>query len=450
MAAERRAGGLVACTTMAAAFLAMMDSSIVNVALYSIGADLRAPLSELGMAISGYVLCYGLFLICGGRLGDIYGHRRLFIIGVAGFTAASACCGLAPSAELLIALRCVQGLSAALFFPQVLSIIHTTLHGAERERALGVFGLVIGLAGVVGQVLTGVLVHADVLGLSWRPAFLLNVPIGLAVLAGAIFALPKRTPTAQSEVDFAGAGLLAAGMLLCGYPLAEGRSLGWPPWCFAMLACAIPALAGFWFWERRFASSGRQPLANPVLWRVPGYRPGNAALLTLLGGNAAFFFVMVIQVQGAMGYSPLTAGLLLTPHAIAFGLASLAARRFEALALGCGLNVLGYAIALATTLFGGDGLALIPALVVTGAGQGMSVMPLLSRTLAKVPAEHSGTASGVLETAIQLGISFGITVMALVYFSSGAFAVSMAFSLGLAVVAWLFVPRAWQAPAVTG
>jgi EmrB/QacA subfamily drug resistance transporter len=448
---------VVVGATMAAAFIAMMDSSIINVALFSIGADLNASMSEMGLMISGYVLFYGLFLVCGGRLGDIYGHRRIFVTGVAAFSVASALCGLAPNAESLIALRCVQGLAAALFFPQVLSIVHTSLRGTERERALGLFGLVIGLAGVVGQLVTGLIVQLDVLDMSWRPVFLINVPIGLAVIVGAVTAVPRRSETGRSRIDAVGGGLLALGMLMCVFPLAEGRSLGWPAWCFVMIGLSVPVLAAFLAWERRLAARGGQPLAHPDLWRLPGYRLGNVVLAVLLSGNAAFFFVMVVQVQGEMGYPPLAAGLLLTPHAIAFGISSVVARRLEArvgsaiLALGCGLNVLGYVVALVTVLASADrpeGVALIPALVVTGAGQGMSVMPLLSRTMARVPDSHAGAASGVLETAIQLGISFGITLMGLVYFAarsdlgstSGAFAASVAVSLAVAVVSALLVP----------
>jgi MFS family permease len=453
----RRRVPVVVGATMAAAFIAMMDSSIINVAVFSIGADLRASMPQMGMMISGYVLFYGLFLVTGGRLGDIYGHRRLFLAGLAAFTLVSAVCSLAPNAETLIVLRCAQGAAAALFFPQVLSIVHTTLHGAERERALSLFGMVIGLAGVVGQILTGVLLHANLLGLSWHQVFLINIPVGLVAIAGAAVAAPRRHRAGQSELDTRGAGLLAAGMLLCVFPLTEGRTLGWPVWCFVLLAGSVPVLAAFWVWERRLAARGGRPLANPALWQLAGYRLGNAMLVTLISGNAAFFFVMVLQVQGPLRYSPLAAGLLLTPHAIAFGASSVLARKPAAkagsavLVLGCTLNVFGYVLALVAALAGTDafgGAALIPALIITGVGQGMIVTPLLSRTLADVPAENAGVASGIMETSIQLGITFGITLIGLVYFAAqsatgtpaGAFAVSLAVNVALAVASSALVP----------
>ncbi|TDP97766.1 MFS transporter [Labedaea rhizosphaerae] len=447
----------VVLATMAAAFIAMMDSSIINVAVYSIGSDLRASLPQMGMMISGYVLFYGLFLVTGGRLGDIHGHRRLFLVGLSAFTLVSAACSVAPDPESLIVLRCAQGTAAALFFPQVLSMVHTTLPGPERERALSLFGMVIGLAGVVGQVLTGVLLHANILGLTWHQVFLINIPVGLAAIIGVAVATlrkpPRKRRAARSELDVRGAALLAAGMLLCVFPITEGRVLGWPWWCFLLLGGSVPVLVLFWVWERRLAARGGQPLATPALWRLSGYRLGNAVLVTLLGANAAFFFVLVIQVQGPLRYSPLAAGLLLTPHAIAFGATSVLARKrtgAAVLVLGCALNVLGYALALVAALAGPNGIALIPALLVTGVGQGLIVAPLVGRILADVPEGHAGAASGVMETSIQLAVSFGITVIGLVYFAGhspkAAYTVSLAVIVGLAVTALALVVALLRAP----
>ncbi|WP_329537950.1 MFS transporter (plasmid) [Streptomyces sp. NBC_01450] len=465
-AARRRGVLLVA---MAATFMAMMDSYIVNVAVPSLRSDLDASVSAVEMTVGGYILVYGLFLVTGGRLGDIVGHKRMFLAGLGLFTAASLACGSAPGMGSLIAFRCVQGLSAALFFPQILSVIQTTFEGARRERALALFGVTIGLAAITGQLIGGVLVRADLFGWGWRPIFLVNVPLGLVVIAGAAATMPgvEAGRRARPRLDVPGVGLLTLALLLLSFPLAEGRTADWPWWCFALMGLSVPFFAVFGLWERKLAADGGQPLVAPGLLRLRGYRSGNAVFLAFFASNAGLFFVLAVQLQSGLGYSALQAGLLFAPLAVAFTTVSLVVPRvsarlgLHALTAGYGLNALGYLLLLLTSLAAGDDLTgplLIPALVVIGVGQGLGVSPLLGAALADVPPQEAGSAAGVLETVGQFGMSLGIALVGLLYFSTldaassphayaHAFTVTLVLNLLLSLLALAFVPPLRKAAA---
>ncbi|QKW11166.1 MFS transporter [Streptomyces sp. NA04227] len=445
---------------MAATFMAMMDSYIVNVAVPSIRADLDASVSAVEMTVGGYILVYGLFLVTGGRLGDIVGYKRMFLAGLGLFTVASLACGIAPNPESLIAFRCVQGFSAALFFPQILSIIQTSFEGARRDRALALFGVTIGLAAISGQLIGGVLVHLDLFGWGWRPIFLVNIPLGIATMVGAWLTMPGTKGAQRPRLDLPGVGLLTVALLLLSFPLAEGRNAGWPWWCFAMMVLSVPFFAAFGRWERKLAASGGQPLVSPALLKLRGYRSGNLVFLAFFACNAGLFFVLAVQLQSGLGYSALEAGLLFAPLGIAFTAVSLFVPKIVAklglhiLTAGYGLNALGYLVLLLTALAAGDdvnGPMLIPALVVIGTGQGLGVSPLLGSALAEVPPQEAGSAAGVLETVGQLGMSVGVALVGLLYFSTlddsttqhdyaHAFTVTLVLNLGLSLLAMVFVP----------
>ncbi|AKH86539.1 MFS transporter [Streptomyces sp. CNQ-509] len=455
--AQVRAMILVA---MAATFMAMMDSYIVNVAIPSIRSDLGASVSAAEMTVGGYILVYGLFLVTGGRLGDIVGYKRMFLAGLGLFTVASLCCGVAPSPETLIAFRCFQGFAAALFFPQILSIIQTSFEGARRDRALALFGATIGLAAITGQLIGGVLVHLDLFGWGWRPIFLVNLPLGLAAIAGAALTMPGVRSPQRPRLDLPGVGLLTLALLLLSFPLAEGRTAGWPLWSYAMLVASVPCFVAFGWWQRRLSDGGGQPLISPPLLRLRAYRSGNALFFAFFACNAGLFFVLAVQLQSGLGYSALESGLLFAPLGIAFTATSMALPRImprlglHVLTAGYGLNALGYLLLLLTTLAVGDSLSgpiLIPALVIIGVGQGLGVSPLLGAALTGVPPQEAGSAAGVLETVGQLGMSLGITLVGLVYFSTlgdgmsqheyvHAFTVTLVLNLALSLLALAFVP----------
>ncbi len=221
---------LALAVVVSASFMAIFDQFVVNVAIPTMQRDLHASFAQIQFVIAGYALAYAVTLITGGRLGDIYGRKRLFMLGMAGFTLASALCGLAPGPELLVGARLVQGFGAALMSPQVLSIIQVTFPPEERSKALGVYGAVIGIASLAGQALGGFLIRADLFGLGWRIVFLINLPIGGAALIAARALVPETRSAAATRLDLGGVAIVTAGLFLLTFPLVEGRDAGWPVW----------------------------------------------------------------------------------------------------------------------------------------------------------------------------------------------------------------------------
>ncbi|HEY5986103.1 MAG TPA: MFS transporter, partial [Streptosporangiaceae bacterium] len=228
-----------------AGFMQLVDISIVNVAIPSIQRDLDTTYAQIQWVLAGYQLAFAVTLITGGRLGDIFGRKRLFMLGMAGFTLASALCGLAQSPGMLIGSRVFQGLMGAVMFPQTLSVIQVTFPPRERGTAFGMFGATIGLATITGPLVGGLLINGDLLGLEWRPIFLVNVPIGVIALAAAARLLHESRAPDAIRTDLVGVGIVSAGLLLLVYPLVQGRDLDWPPWTFISMAAAVPVLAGF-------------------------------------------------------------------------------------------------------------------------------------------------------------------------------------------------------------
>lgn len=454
---------------MAGTFVAIMDSFIVNVAVPSIRTDLDASFTQVELAVAGYVLAYGLLLVTGGRLGDIFGYKRMFIAGVALFTLASLACGLAPDPSSLIVARVVQAAGAALFYPQVLSIMQTAFEGRAKARAFAIFGATIGVGSIAGQVVGGTLISADLFGLSWRPIFLINLPIGALVLIGALVFLPALHGTERPRLDLRGVLLLSAALLLLALPLVEGHTSGWPLWLWGVLASAIPVFALFLLWERRVSNSGGDPLVPPSLLRLPTFAAGNVLALAFFAGNAGLFFILTLYLQGGLGYAPVIAGLVFTPLAVTFVVASLVAPRMqermglEVLALGYAVNALGTAMLLGSALAFGEELnawILMPSLAVIGFGEGLGVSPLFGAVLRDVPEHEAGSASGVVETTTQIGMSLGVTVVGLIFLTvlgtageltvyTSAFTLALIANLALALAAVVLVPLVLRARSAT-
>ncbi|PKK13903.1 MFS transporter [Thermomonospora sp. CIF 1] len=450
---------------MAGTFMAIMDSFIVNVAVPSVQASLNATFAQVELAVSGYVLVYGLLLVTGGRLGDLFGARRLFLTGTAVFTLASLAAGLAGGPAALIAFRALQAVGAAMFYPQVLALLQTSFTGRARAIAFAVFGATIGLASIAGQVIGGLLIHLDLFGLGWRNVFLVNVPLGLLTLAGAARVLPAgRAAGRRARLDPAGVALLSTALLLLSVPLTFGHQAGWPAWTRISLIAAAPAAVAFLAWERALAARGGDPLVDPALFRRRAFAAGNALAVVFFAGNAGLFFVLTLQLQNGMGHSPIAAGLTFLPLAAAFALASLLGPRLEArighhvLTVGYAANAAGTLALLLTAWSAGSGLTgrlLLPALAVIGFGEGLGVSLLIGTALRGVPAEDAGAAGGVLETAVQIGMSLGVTVLGLVFSAAlggdheaaadpnvhaGAFTVALAGNLVLALAALALLP----------
>lgn len=408
------------------AFLPVLDAFIVNVALATIGRSLHAGPAELELTVSGYGVAYACSLVAGGRLGDRLGRRRVFLVGMAAFTSASVACGVAPSAGLLIAFRVVQGFSAALMFPQVLAAIQAGFSGRDRQRALGFLGATVGAAGAVGQIVGGTLLSADIAGTSWRPIFLVNVPVGVVALLVGRRTLPEtRTPAAPS-VDIRGAVGLAATIALLLLPLTLGRASGWPLWTWISLAASVPVGAVFVASQRRAERAGRIPLLPLSLLEVRAARVGLitvALFATCIGG---FLFSLAIILQIGHHYSPLKSGLTMVPCALAFFGVALTTR---ALTARFGVRLLfGGALLFAVGLAGFGGLAAsegprlgaaqaAASLVVVGLGWGAVMVPLLGSVLAGLPAERAGLAGGVLSTALQLGLASGASLLGSLVFA---------------------------------
>nr|WP_201296786.1 MFS transporter [Nocardiopsis sp. FR4] len=311
-----------------------------------------------------------------------------------------------------------------MFYPQVLSIMQTSFTGEAKAKAFAIFGATIGVASIAGQLVGGVLISADLFGLSWRPIFLINLPIGLLTLIGALVFLPSTRGTERPKLDLRGVVLLSSALLLLTVPLVEGHTSGWPLWLWGVLAASVPVFALFVLWERRVNRSGGDPLVPPGLLRLPTFASGNLLALAFFAGNAGLFFVLTLYLQNGLGYSPLIAGLTFTPLALAFVIASLTAPRMQkrvglrVLTLGYTVNALGTAALLGSVLvFGTDVNAwiLVPSLAVIGFGEGLGVSPLFGAVLKDVPEREAGAASGVVETTTQIGMSRGVTLVGLVF-----------------------------------
>jgi MFS family permease len=400
--------------------LPMLDFFIVNVALPTIDRDLHASQPLLELVVSGYATAYALLLVLGGRLGDALGRKRLFMIGMAAFTLTSLACGLATSADMLVAGRIAQGASAALMVPQVLATIQAATTGERRARALGRYGATGGLAAVLGQVLGGLLVSWNLDGTGWRPIFLVNVPIGLAGLVLAQRYVPDTRHGNAARVDGRGTVLLGLTVLAVLLPLTEGRSLGWPVWTFVLLALAPVFAAAFAVAEIGLERSGRTPLVPPSLLRHASMRRGLLLALPFFAGFGAFMFCYALLVQVGLHDSALTAGVGLVPMAAAFLLASLSTSRLLArygarvLTAGGVLQAVGLVVMAGTVYLGWPHLsvlALAPAMVIAGTGQGLVMSPLFGVVLSEVPPNSAGVGGGVLTTTQQTALALGVATL---------------------------------------
>lgn len=407
-------------TLLLGAALNVIDFFIVNVALPSIDADLHASSATLEMVVAGYGIAFAVLLVLGGRLGDAFGRRRMFRIGLSAFTVTSLVCGLAPDATTLVLARIAQGAAAALAMPQVLASIQARTSGARRARAVGYYGANSGISMVIGQVLGGALVA----GLGWRTIFLVNVPIGIATLVLAGRTVPESRSANPVGVDGRGTVLLGAMLLALLVPLTAGRSLGWPAWSVALLA-AVPVL-GFWLAavERRVERSGRAPLLPPSVLRLPGMRRGLGVAVPFFVGFGGFMFVCALLLQDGLGMGPLAAGFALAPLAVGFFAAALLNARMVA-RYGRSVVVAGFALQLAglllvlTTVSAGwpdlTALDIAPGTFLCGVGQGMAMTTVIGLTLSQVPADRAGAGSGVFTTAQQTFLALGVAVLGGLY-----------------------------------
>ncbi|GIH48243.1 drug resistance transporter, EmrB/QacA subfamily [Microbispora rosea] len=444
-----RAGTLP--TVLTGVFVAILDFFIVNVAIPTMQRDLRAGPAAVEWVVAGYALAYGSGLVLGGRLGDVFGRRRMFALGLALFTLASVACGLAPDAGSLVVARVVQGAAAAVLAPQVLAVIRTAYSGAAQARAVNAYALTMGLAAVFGQLAGGLLIQADLFGLGWRACFLINLPIGVVALAATWRVIPESRAAGAVRLDLGGAALVTLALAATLLPLIEGREQGWPVWTWVSFALAVALLLAY---ARRRHDS---PLIDLALFRERAVTAGLLTNLAFSMGMAAYFLIFAMYSQEGRGLDALQAGLVFTPIGAGYLAASLAAPR---LAARFGRQIIAFggltrAVSLAVLLVAVTGNApigwLVPVLAVDGAGMGLVLSPIMGTVLSRVAPHHAGGAAGALTTAQQVGGALGVGIIGIVFYSALSGGVTVAFQHGLvylivitlaiaALVQWL--PRA--------
>jgi EmrB/QacA subfamily drug resistance transporter len=449
-APDRRAQ-LTLATVMAGAFIALLDTTIVNVALPSVQHGLGASDSALEWIVSGYALAFGLALIPAGRLGDAIGRKPLYLAGLVVFLLASLAAGISRNADQLVAARIVQGIAAGVYYTQINATIVDTFSGARRSKAFGVLAAVIGLSTAIGPLAGGVLISAFGGHSGWRWIFFVNLLIGAVAVPAAIKFMPAPVRRPRQRADLAGVTALTVALLLILVPLIEGQTAGWPLWTYLCFAAAVPVLVSLALWELRVERSGRVPLIPPHVVRRPAFATGGLFALLYFASFTSIFFSLAVTWQDGFGHSALATGLLVSPFAIG---AIVTARKSHAVAarLGDGVLVLGTAVVCAGLIglllaFRASGQPdvwyLVGPLLIAGLGHGLIVAPNADLVLKSVPPADNGSASGVLNTAQRIGSALGIALVGTVLFGTlhpaGHSAVAVASAFGHSVQAALLV-----------
>lgn len=452
----------VLAIVIAGVFMLLVDVSIVNVAIPSIKRALDASTGQIQLISAGYQLAFACVLITAGRLGDIYGRRQLFLIGMAGFTLASIAAGAAPTAFFLVIARVVQGFFGGLLFPQVLSLIQVSFSLEQRGRAFSVFGAALGVATAMGPLLGGLLIFADVAGLGWRAVFLVNIPFGVLALAAAWRWLPSSRSQENPRLDLPGVVLVTLGLFLLIYPITQGRAMGWPAYMLALLAGSAVVLAAFAVLERHKTRRDNSPLVPTTLFADRAFCVGAVLIFVFVMGLPAFFFTFSIFLQVGFGYSALEAGLVQFAFAVGSGTASWNSDRMaralgvRVLNLGAGMVTLGMVgLLLAINAMGNDlnPWLLSPLLLLAGTGLGTFIAPATNIVLMRVRTTMAGAAAGVFTTAQRVGGAVGVAAIGIVFYGSlpdgagtagrqaysTAFQHALLYEVGVFVLAFLLV-----------
>jgi EmrB/QacA subfamily drug resistance transporter len=437
----RRWLGLIAI--LATTLLNLLDASIVNVAAPAIRTELGGTASHIQWLAAGYTLALAIGLLTGGRLGDMFGRKRVLMIGLVGFLAASLACGAAGSIELLLAARLVQGAFAAVMVPQCFGLIRD-LFGRDMGKAYAVFGPLIGLASIAGPIVAGLLVDADLFGSGWRSIFLINLPLGIAAFVLGTKVLPAGAPQTRGlKLDLGGAVIAAVGMSLLLVPLVEGRELGWPAWSIAMLVASVPVLAYFVRGQIKRARSGRTALIELSVFAKRSYTSGIAFVVVFFGSVTGFSLAVGLFLQLGLGFGPLKASLAMAAWAVGAFIGSGASAGL-APKLGRGVLHLGLAMMTASLAvlwlqFGADSApgawALSPAFLFYGIGMGMIFVPLFGIITGELEDHEVGSASGLLESFQQGAAALGVAVLGTVFF--GQFAIGSGAAEAMGAARWV-------------
>jgi MFS family permease len=431
--------------------MAGMDSSILVVALPSLHTSLHASGAELQSVIAMYSLAYGAVVVTGARIGDNIGRGRAFRLGLAGFTVASALGGLAPGPAVLIGARVLQGAAAAVMTAQVLSIIQSAFEGERRARAIGAYSMILAVGVAAGQIAGGLIVTAHLLAASWRPALLLNVPIGVLLLLASRGGLPEPAPRRQ-RLDVVGVALLSIALLAVTVPLTFGRQLSWPAWVWPCLLAAALIGRAFARRERHLSAAGGRPVFDLDLLGVPGVRPGVIAIWLVMGCYGGFLLAVTLYLQDALHYSPLHAGLIFAVYAAGFAIAGLGwthvggrARAWLSpggpLAMGAALLAVG----LLVRPGGWPAAPAVPLLLIAGAGHALGFSPLAHRLTTTIRPAYAADLSGLVVTASVLGQVVGVAGFVGVYLSLAPHGPARALAVTTAVLAGVLMLTAISA-----
>jgi EmrB/QacA subfamily drug resistance transporter len=413
----------VLAIVLVAEVMDLVDGTIVNVAAPAIRGDIGGSDATMQWLVAAYTLTFAVLLITGARLGDLVGRRRLFMIGMAGFTAASALSALAVSPGMLIATRALQGAFGAVLIPQGFGMIKEVFEEREITKAFALFGPVMGLSAVAAPIIGGALVDADLLGTGWRAIFLVNLPLGIIGLIGASRVMPRTGGRVGTRLDLGGVLLVTGASFALIYPLVEGRELGWPTWCFGLITAGIVGFAAFALYERRHRA---RALIAPSLLRNRAFTSGLVVAICFFSAMVGLNLVLSLFCQLGEGFSPLRTGLTLAPFALGIALTAGAsyplAQRFGRVSMQIGFIVMAGGLVLLALMVhhGGSDVSswtLVPGELIAGMGMGLSLPPLFDFILAGVGGDEVGSASGVLNAIQQFGSALGIAVLATIFFA---------------------------------
>jgi EmrB/QacA subfamily drug resistance transporter len=418
---------LVLAVVLGAECMDLLDGTVVNVAAPTIHRTLHTSSTALQWIIGGYPLALAVGLLVGGRLGDLFGRRMMFLIGVSGFTVASTVCGLAPSTGVLIAARLAQGFAGAMMIPQGLGLLREVFPPDDLKKAFGLFGPVMGSAAMLGPIVGGGLVQLHVVHDAWRPVFLVNLPIGLSALVAAARLLPHVSHRHASQLDSFGAALATVASAALIYPLIQGRSLGWPAWCFGLIATSVLLFAIFAAHLVRRSRHGRDPLIEPSIFGHRGYSAGALVLMLYFGGMVGSMLALTLFMQIGEHFSAIHAGLTVIPFSLGTAVtapvaATLMQKHGGRVLIQAGglLSLAGYVL-LALVLSSVTHIStwgLVGPLLVVGLGMGLFIVPVFDTIVAAVTDTELGSASGALNAIQQLGSAIGIAALGTVFFSA--------------------------------
>ena len=411
----------------AAAAMDLLDSTIAQVAAPSIHRDLGGSESVIQWVTAAYALAMAVGLLTGGRLGDLYGRKRVLLVGLGIFMIASVACALSATTVELISARAIQGAAGAVMVPQVFGLISELFAPEEMGRAFGVYGPVMGLSAMLGPIFSGGLIGLDLLGTGWRAIFLVNVPIGLLALVGGARLLPsRRPPVEKGGLDLAGILLAGCGVFLLVFPLVEGHQLGWPAWLVAMALAAVPVLATFVIYEQRRSRGGRTPLVELSIFSRRAYSAGIVFALVFCASMGGIVLLFNVLLQVGLGYSAWHSALTTAPWAAgafvgsAIGAIQMARLGRRVLHAGVLVEMIGLGAIYAVLERAGSGVStvdLLAPMVVGGIGMGMVFVPLFDIVLAGALPREMGSASSVLQSANGLGMSLGVAGLGAVFFA---------------------------------